>query len=118
MMKYKKQFAEDSEDCIREFRVYDRFTFDRLFRNLLRDGYDHEEVKEMILHNCALSTLVMQERIYNRYYLKIFVDGRISDDLLELMNEIFNKHFNRKIPNAEIISEIEDGIKRLQTDAG
>ena len=115
MMKYKKQFTED---CTREFRVYDRFTFDRLFRNLLRDGYDHEEVKEMILHNCALSTLVMQERIYNRYYLKIFVDGRISDDLLELMNEIFNKHFNRKIPNAEIISEIEDGIKRLQTDAG
>jgi len=97
-MKYKKQFTED---CTREFRVYDRF-----------------EAKEMIIHNCALSTLVMQERIYNRYYLKIFVDERISDDLLELINEIFNKHFNRKIHNTEVISEIEDGLKRLQRYAG
>ncbi|KAF5413446.1 MAG: hypothetical protein C5S49_08500 [Candidatus Methanogaster sp.] len=71
----------------------------------------------MIIHNCALSTLVLQERIYNRSYLKIFVDERISDDLLELMNEIFNKHFNMKIQNTEAISEIEDEIKRLQRDA-
>ena len=74
-------------------RVYDRFTFDSFFRNLLKEGYDHEEAKDIIIYNCALSTLVLQERIYNGYYLKISVDEIISKDLLELENEIFNEYF-------------------------
>jgi hypothetical protein len=73
-------------------RVYDRFTFDSLFRNLLKDGCDHEEAKDIIIHNCALSTLVLQERIYNGYYVKISVNEMISDDLLELKNENFNEY--------------------------
>ncbi len=57
-------------DYIKEnYEVFDRFTFDYLFKRLLADGYDNEEAKETILHNCAWSTLVMQERIYNKYYL-------------------------------------------------
>ncbi len=80
------------EDYIKEsYEVYDRFTFDYLFKRLLADGYDHEEAKDTILCNCALSTLVMQERIYNEYYLEISEDDTIAPDLLELRREIFNK---------------------------
>ena len=50
-------------DYIKEnYEVFDRFTFDNLFKRLLADGYDNEEAKDIIVCNCALSTLVMQER--------------------------------------------------------
>ena len=73
--------------------VFDRFTFDGFFRRLLKDGCDHEEAKDFILYNCALSTLVFQERIYNEYYLDINVNDSISEDLLRLKNYIYNKEF-------------------------
>jgi len=56
------------------YEVYDRFTFDYLFKRLLADGYDHEEAKDIILYSCALSTLVTQERLDNEYYLEMSVD--------------------------------------------
>ena len=77
--------------------VFDRFTFDYLFKRLLADGYDHEEAKDIILHNCALSALVIQERIHNRYYLKISTDQKIAPDLAELREEIANKILLDKI---------------------
>lgn len=77
-------------DYIKEnYKVYNRFTFDYLFRRLLSDGYDHEEANDIILYNCALSTLVMQERIHNKYYLEISREDTISRDLLELKREIW-----------------------------
>ncbi|NQT01710.1 MAG: hypothetical protein HQ580_06795 [Planctomycetes bacterium] len=71
--------------------VFDRFTFDYLFKRLLADGYDNEEAKDIILYNCALSTLVTQERIDNEYYLEIFVNDVIAPDLLDIYREEFNK---------------------------
>jgi hypothetical protein len=80
------------EDCIKEnYEVYDRFTFDYLFKRLLADGYDNEEAKDIILYNCALSTLVMQERMYNEYYLEISVTGGMAPDLLDMYREAFDK---------------------------
>lgn len=80
------------ESYIKEnYKVYDRFTFDYLFKRLLADGYDHEEAKDIILYNCALSTLVMQERLYNEYYLEISVKDTIAPDLMELKREISHK---------------------------
>ena len=76
------------------YEVFDRFTFDYLFKKLLADGYDHEEAKDIILYNCALSTLVMQERLYYEYYLEISVNDTIAPDLLELQREVFYKAFN------------------------
>ncbi len=73
------------------YEVFDRFTFDCLFKRLLADGYDHEEAKDIILYNCALSTLVMQERLYNEYYLEISVNDGMSPDLLDMYREEFNK---------------------------
>ena len=78
------------------YEVFDRFTFDYLFKRLLTDGYGQEEAKDIILYNCALSTLVMQERIYNDYYLEISVSDRMSPDLLDMYREAFNKSvFNK-----------------------
>ena len=79
-------------DYIKEnYVVFDRFTFDYLFKRLLADGYDNEEAKDIILYNCALSTLVMQERLYNDYYWEISVDDIITPDLLDMYREEFNK---------------------------
>ena len=64
------------------YEVYDRFTFDKVFRFLLSNGYQHEEAKDIIEHNCALSALVSQERIHNKYYYKISLDEVISEDLM------------------------------------
>jgi hypothetical protein len=82
--------SEEDEliDYVKEnYEVFDRFTFDYLFKRLLVDGYDNEEAKDVILYNCALSTLVMQERLGNNYYLKMRADSGIAPDLLELFLE-------------------------------
>lgn len=76
------------------YEVFDRFTFDYLFKRLLADGYDNEEAKDVILYNCALSALVMQERLDNNYYLKIRADSGIAPDLLDLfLDEIKKRRF-------------------------
>ena len=72
---------------------YDRFTFDDLFRFLLSQGFDAEETKDIILNHCQLSALVFQERIENYFYQKISLGEKMSADLLELINEIYKKHF-------------------------
>jgi hypothetical protein len=79
-------------DYIKEhYEVFDRFTFDYLFKRLLADGYDNEEAKDIILYNCALSTIVTQERMDNDYYLEISVSVGMAPDLLEMYREEFNK---------------------------
>jgi hypothetical protein len=79
-------------DYIKEnYEVFDRFTFDYLFKRLLADGYDNEQAKDIILFNCALSSLVMQERLDNGYYLKMKADDGMAPDLLDLYCEAFIK---------------------------
>jgi len=73
------------------YEVYDRFTFDYLFKRLLADGYDHEEARDIVMYNCALSTLVLQERIHNESYLEICVSDPIAPDLLQMYREEFVK---------------------------
>lgn len=79
------------------YEVFDRFTFDYLFKRLLADGYDNEEAKEIILYSCALSTLVTQERLDNEYYLEISVEDEIAPDLVELKREIACQIIENKI---------------------
>ena len=44
------------EDYVKDnYQVFDRFTFDYLFKRLLADGYDNEEAKDIILYNFAMS---------------------------------------------------------------
>jgi len=85
-------------DYIKEnYEVFDRFTFDYLFKRLLADGYDNEEAKDIILYNCALSTLVTQERIDNEYYLEISESDTIAPDLLQLREQIWSQILQDKI---------------------
>jgi hypothetical protein len=83
---------------VKEFpEVFDRFTFDYLFKRLLFDGYDQEAAKEIILYNCALSLLVMQERLDNKYYLKMKATDGVAPDLLAMLHEELMKrrhHWN------------------------
>jgi hypothetical protein len=53
----------------------------------LFDGYDHEAAKEIILYNCALSLLVMQERLDNKYYLKMKATDGVAPDLLAMLHK-------------------------------
>jgi hypothetical protein len=69
------------------YEVFDRFTFDYLFKRLLADGYDNEQAKDVILYNCALSLLVLQERIDNGYYRKMSLSDGIATDLLAMLHE-------------------------------
>ena len=91
--------------------VFDRFTFDYLFKRLLKEGSDHKEAKDTIVYNCELSALVLQERIYNKYYLKINECDIISEDLKEFVNDIVYSEVKKR--NSEIIDEIETKIIRL-----
>ena len=85
-------------DYIKEnYEVFDRFTFDYLFKRLLADGYDNEDAKDIILYNCALSTLVTQERIDNEYYLEISESDTIAPDLLQLREQIWSQILRDKI---------------------
>jgi len=82
---------------VKEFpEVFDRFTFDYLFKRLLFDGYDQEAAKDIILYNCALSLLVIQERLDNRYYLKMKATDGVAPDLMELHRDEFDKRFFNK----------------------
>jgi len=79
-------------DYIKEnHNVFDRFKFDYLFKRLLANGYDHEDAKDIIMYNCALSTLVLQERIHNEYYLEMSANNPIAPDLLQMYREAFSK---------------------------
>ncbi len=80
------QLSENFKKGSKElYKVYDRFSFDKIFRLLLKNGYEHEEALDFILCDCALSALVFQERIYNKYYLNLSHEDIISDDLFALI---------------------------------
>ena len=66
--------------------IYDRFSFDALFRILLSEDFDAEES----------ITFILQNRVFNKYYLKIDVNDKISDDLKELFQEELRKLFINK----------------------
>ena len=61
--------------------VYEVYTFDNLFRLLLKNEFDHEESLGFILCNCALSALVFQERIHNKRYRKLSAKDALTPDL-------------------------------------
>ncbi|HWZ02582.1 MAG TPA: hypothetical protein VNX40_03165 [Mucilaginibacter sp.] len=86
---------DEIEEFLKEHEIcYDRFTFDKIFRYLLKNDYDHEEAKDVILYNCCLSVLVLQERIHNRYYYKIKAEDETSKDLLALKNKLAKDYLN------------------------
>lgn len=61
--------------------VYELYTFDNLFRLLLKNSFDHEESLCFIICNCSLSALVFQERIHNRGHKKLSDKDALPADL-------------------------------------
>jgi len=79
-----ENFRKNSEGL---YEIYDRFSFDNFFRLLLSEGFDYEEALNFVLCSCSLSTIIFQERIYNKYYLNISTEKTISNDLIDLKNQ-------------------------------
>lgn len=88
------KFAKNEDGA---YMLYDRFSFDRFFRILLRKGFDHDEAVGFIMSNCALSALVFQERIHNKDYLEISSDESTSGDLIALRERILSESLRKKI---------------------
>jgi hypothetical protein len=63
-----KKFPKDRNGL---YIVYELYTFDNLFRLLLKRSFDHEEALHFILGNGSLSALVFQERIHNEKYKEL-----------------------------------------------
>lgn len=61
--------------------VYELYTFDNLFRLLLKNSFDHEGSLCFILCNCSLSALIFQERIHNMEYKKLSAKDALPADL-------------------------------------
>jgi len=57
-------------------QINDRFSFDCLFRKLIKKNFTKSEALDYILNNYSLSTLVFQERIENKFYKKIKTDEK------------------------------------------
>lgn len=68
--------------------VYELYTFDNLFRLLLKNGFAHEEALCFILANCSLSALVFQERIHNKRYKKLLGKDAKPPDLAALKAQL------------------------------
>jgi hypothetical protein len=61
--------------------IYELFSFDNLFRLLLKNGFNHEETLYFILKHCSLSALVFQERIHNKSYKKLSAKNALLPEL-------------------------------------
>jgi hypothetical protein len=73
-----KKFPKDRNGL---YIVYEFYSFDNLFRLLLKSGFGHEDALCFILSNCSLSALVFQERIHNKGYKKLSAKDALPTDL-------------------------------------
>ncbi len=69
------------KDCNGLYIVYELYTFDNLFRLLLKNNFEYEEALYFILGNCSLSALVFQERFHNKAYEKLSAKDALPADL-------------------------------------
>jgi hypothetical protein len=62
------------------FIVYELFTFDNMFRLLLKTGYGHENALAFMMAHCSFSAYVFQERIHDEQYWKLSAENAISPE--------------------------------------
>ncbi len=73
-----KVFPKDTNGM---YIIYELFSFDNLFRLLLKNCFDNEEALSFILSHCSLSALVFQERIHNKRYERLSAKDALPPDL-------------------------------------
>ncbi|MBW1728643.1 MAG: hypothetical protein JRJ62_13940 [Deltaproteobacteria bacterium] len=76
-----KYFPRDKSGL---FIVFELYTFDNMFRLLLKEGFDHEEVMNFMLAECSFSALVFQERIHNNKFLRLNEKDALSPEYAAL----------------------------------
>lgn len=74
-MKFLKYFPKNSEGL---YIIYELYSFDNFFRLLLKNKLNHEDSLNYVLYSCSLSGPVFQERIHNRYYLRLSTKDALS----------------------------------------
>jgi hypothetical protein len=77
-LKFLEAFPKDQNGL---YIVYDLFTFDNLFRLLVKADLEHEEALSLILARCALSAIVFQERIHNRRYRSLMAQDAVPVEI-------------------------------------
>jgi len=68
--------------------VYELYTFDNLFRLLLKSGFDHEEALLFILGHASLSAYVFQERIHNKKYRRLTAEDALPPDMAAIRAQV------------------------------
>jgi len=111
LQKFLQTVEKNSEGM---YKVYDRFTFDNLFRVLLNEDFEPEDALNFILCNCSLSAIIFEERIYNKYYLNISVEDTISPDLAALRNQYLFEIVQNGV--LTVVEEIRKEIERLKKE--
>lgn len=77
-LEFLRKFPKDANGL---YVIYELYSFDNLFRLLLKNSFDHEEALYFILGNCSLSALVFQERIHNKRYKRLSAKDVLLSDL-------------------------------------
>lgn len=75
--KFLKYFPEDKNGM---YIIYELYSFDNIFRLLLKNNFSHEQAINFIIANCSLSGLVFQERIHNKQYNKLSAKDVLSPE--------------------------------------
>jgi len=88
-----KEFPKDSNGL---YIVYELYTFDNLFRLLLKNAFDHEDSLDFVLSNCSLSALVFQERIHNKRYKELSGKDALPADLASCKAQLIYDLMNMK----------------------
>lgn len=76
-LSFLNEFPQDKNDL---FIVFELYTFDNLFKLLLKGNFDHEEACDFMIANCNFSALVFQDRIHNQAYKKISTKNILSPE--------------------------------------
>ena len=99
-----KYFPRDQNDL---FIVFELYTFDNMFRLLLKEGFDHEEAMNFMLAECSFSALVFQERIHNKKYRRLRAKGALSPEDAALKARLISDILSIITENRRIIYKYE-----------
>jgi len=80
-MEFLRYFPQNTEGL---YILYELYSFDNLFRLLLKHRFSYEDALYFILANCVLSAVVFQERIHNKTYLRLRGRDALSPKLASI----------------------------------
>ncbi|NIR52349.1 hypothetical protein GWO43_27295 [candidate division KSB1 bacterium] len=76
-LKFLDEFPKDKTG---NYIVYELFTFDNLFRLLLKHDFDHQEAMDFLIATCSFSAPIFQEKIFNKEYENLKAQDALSPE--------------------------------------